>query len=586
MALRSPIVSVLGHVDHGKSSILDAIRGTNIIASEAGAITQAIGASIIPLETLKQKCGKLLSALNMKLTIPGLLFIDTPGHAAFTSLRKRGGTLADIAIVVVDINEGFKPQTLEAIEILKSTKTPFIVAANKLDLTPGYKSQKESVLGDIQAQRPDVVTTVETKIYEIVGKLHEVFGLQAERFDRIESFTKQVGIVPTSAKAGLGISELLMVLAGLAQKFLEEGLSCNVEGPGKGTILEVKEAQGFGTTIDVILYDGVIKKNDTLVIGALDGPFVTKVRALLEPNPLQEMRDKKSKFKNIPEAVAATGVKIACPDLDRAIAGMPVRVANTPEDAERLKEELAKQIGESLVDTEDRGIIIKADTIGSLEALTVLLKEKEIPVRKASVGAISKKDIADAESNYEQDPLHSVIIGFNIPVVESTEKVKIITSEIIYQLLDSLEVWQSEKSKQQEAKQLESVMRPSKIEILQGCIFRQNNPCVAGVEVLAGTLRADSRLMNKQGEKLTYVKSIQKNKENISFLARGEQAAVSMPGVTAGRQVDEHDVLYSFITEENFRKLKELKEFLSGDEKTTLKEIAEIMRNKNSLWGV
>ncbi|MAE13664.1 translation initiation factor IF-2, partial [Candidatus Woesearchaeota archaeon] len=247
MATRSPIVSVLGHVDHGKSSILDRIRGTNIVAGEAGGITQAIGASIIPLETIQKKCGKLLEALNMDLTIPGLLFIDTPGHAAFTNLRKRGGNLADIAILVVDLNEGLKAQTKEAIEILLSYKTPFIIAANKLDLVPGYRKASEFVIQDIEAQSPRTKELIQTKIYELVGQIFDLTKLESDRFDSVDDYTKKLAIIPTSAVSGQGISELLMVLTGLAQRYFEEHLKIDVEGMGKGTILEVKEEKGLGT---------------------------------------------------------------------------------------------------------------------------------------------------------------------------------------------------------------------------------------------------------------------------------------------------------------------------------------------------
>ncbi|MCX6707042.1 MAG: GTP-binding protein [Candidatus Woesearchaeota archaeon] len=255
--LRSPICSVLGHVDHGKSSILDSIRGTCVVKGEAGLITQAIGASIIPLGTIKAKCGKLLETMNMTFTIPGLLFIDTPGHAAFTSLRKRGGALADIAIVVIDINEGFKPQTIEAIEILKNNKTPFIIAANKIDLIPGWKISQKSILQNIMEQSPDVITKIDMKLYEIVGQIHEKFSMNSERFDRVDDFTKQIAIVPCSAKTGEGLQELIMVIAGLAQRFLEKALDFNIDGPAKGSIMEVKEDKGLGKTIDVIIYDGL-----------------------------------------------------------------------------------------------------------------------------------------------------------------------------------------------------------------------------------------------------------------------------------------------------------------------------------------
>jgi translation initiation factor 5B len=586
MAIRSPIVSVLGHVDHGKSSILDAIRGTNILATEAGAITQAIGASIVPLDQIKKRCGPLLQTMKLNFTIPGLLFIDTPGHAAFSNLRKRGGNLADIAVVCIDINEGFRPQTIEAIEILRNYKTPFIIAANKLDLISGYKKKSDFVLKDIQEQDPAWITSFETKMYEIVGQMHEKFGMESERYDRVENFTRQIAIIPTSALHNHGISELLVMLTGLAQRFLEENLKLEAEGPGKGTILEVKETLGFGMTIDVILHDGVIKVNDTIVVGGIDKPVITKVKALLEPNPLQEMRDKKSKYKNIREAVAATGLKIAAPDLDAVVAGMPLRVAPTKNDIDAISQEIQAEVEEVLIQTDKDGIIIKADTLGSIEALGVLLRDKGIKIRKASVGAISKKDLVDAESNYEQDSLSAVILGFNIPKEQSTDRVKIITSNVIYHIIDEFEKWQAYERKRQESKELDLLIRPVKMEVLQNCIFRQSNPCVAGVEVLAGTLKAGMPLMNKEGRQLTSVKSIERNKESVQQLLKGEQAALALPNIIAGRQLFEHDILYSAIPEDQFREMKKLAKFLRGDEVQAMKEIAEIKRKENPLWGV
>ncbi|MBW2977979.1 translation initiation factor IF-2, partial [Candidatus Woesearchaeota archaeon] len=403
-AIRSPICTVEGHVDHGKTSILDRIRGTSVVTGEAGKITQAIGASIIPLSTIQKTCGPLLQALKMQFTIPGLLFIDTPGHAAFTALRKRGGNLADIAVVVIDINEGIMPQTKEAIEILKSYKTPFIVAANKIDLIPGFKHKEgKPILQTIQEQDPKVITQIETKLYELVGKIHEM-GFESERFDRVENHTKQIALVPTSAVTGDGIPELLMVITGLAQKYLEECLKCDTEGQAKGIILEVKEEKGLGTTIDVILYDGNLKKNDTIVIGSLTQPIVTKVRALLEPAPLAEIREKKTKFKPVQRVTAATGVKISAPELENTTAGMPLLSA-TPETLEKAKAEVQKEVEEVLIETDKSGVIVKADTLGSLEAVDKLLKEKQITIRKASIGNVSKKDISEAESIYEKDPL-------------------------------------------------------------------------------------------------------------------------------------------------------------------------------------
>ncbi len=266
--IRSLICTTLGHVDHGKSSILDSIRGTAVVNGEAGAITQAIGASIIPLETIRGICGDLLGKLGMELTIPGLLFIDTPGHEAFASLRKRGGNLADIAIVVIDINDGFKPQTIESLELLKASKTPFIIAANKIDLINGWQTQEGTLLEKVEKQSEGVRKQLDEKLYTLVGSLAE-HGFNGDRFDRVSDFTNQIGIVPVSAHTKDGMSELLMVITGLAQKFLEKGLEFTKDGPAKGSIMEVKEVKGIGKALDVIIYDGTLRKGDEIVIGVV-----------------------------------------------------------------------------------------------------------------------------------------------------------------------------------------------------------------------------------------------------------------------------------------------------------------------------
>jgi len=585
--IRSPICVVLGHVDHGKSSILDTIRGTAIVETEAGKITQAIGASIIPLDTIKKVCGDLLNKLNLTFTIPGLLFIDTPGHAAFTNLRRRGGNIADIAVLVVDINEGFKPQTIEAIEILKQYKTPFIIAANKLDLIPGFMHTEGGVLQIISKQHSQVQQEIDKKMYELIGKFYEM-GFQAERFDRVSDYTKELAIVPCSAKQNIGIPELLMVITGLAQKYLESCLTYDTEGNAKGTILEVKEDKGLGTTIDVIIYSGTLKHDDIIVIGSLDKPIVTKVRALLEPEPLAEMRDKKSKFINVKDVVAATGVKISAPDLNNVVAGMPLR-STTKDELEKTKEEIQREINEVLIETDKQGIVIKADTLGSLEALTQLLKEKGIKIRSASIGNISKKDISDAESNYEKNPLDSVILGFNVSLcldVAKKDTVEIILNNVIYKLIEDFEKWQEHEKKFIEAREIEALVRPCKIEFLKNYVFRQNNPAVFGVDILIGVLKTNNSLMKVEGKVLGSVKGIQSENESVNRAEKGKQVAISMDHVTVGRQINEGDILYSAIPEEDFRKMKKLTKYLSRDEIILLKEIAEIMRKNNPVWGI
>ena len=329
MKTRSPIVSVLGHVDHGKTTLLDHIRGSTIASKEAGGITQHIGATEIPMDVISSICGGFLEKMNIQEQLPGLFFIDTPGHEAFTTLRKRGGSLADLAILIMDVTEGFKPQTYEALNILKSSKTPFVVAANKIDKIPGWNSTKgECFSKSVQNQHKNVVFDLDQKIYEIVGTLHEE-GFESERFDRVSNFASQITIVPISAYTGEGLPELLTMLLGLAYQYLNEQLQIEEDAPASGTVLEVKEEKGLGLTIDTILYDGVLNKDDRIMMLTKENKVIsTKIRSLLKPKPLEEIRESKTMFEDTNQIVAAAGVKIVAPHVDDVVSGSPLTVAN------------------------------------------------------------------------------------------------------------------------------------------------------------------------------------------------------------------------------------------------------------------
>lgn len=581
--IRQPIVTIMGHVDHGKTSLLDQIRGTSIASREAGAITQAIGASILPESIIRELCGSLLKQLNINLTIPGLLFIDTPGHAAFTSLRKRGGNLADIAILVVDINEGLMPQTKESLEILKSYKTPFIIAVNKIDLIEGWKQKPGTLLQNLAAQSPETQRKFETKLYDVVAQIYEL-GLQADRFDRVSDFTKQVALVPVSAKSREGLPELIVMLAGLAQRFLEQQLQFSADSPGKGTILEVKEQKGFGMVLDVILYDGSLKVNDPVIIATLDKPIQTKIKALLQPVGTAEMREKKAKFSPVKSVMAATGVRIVAQGIESAVAGMPIVKAG--DDAQKVIDEISAEVSEVVTERDVDGVVIKADSLGSLEAMMVLLKEKGIPIRRSSIGPVSKKDLADAETMLTKDPLHAVILGFNIPKPDAATTAHVICNDVVYRLLEEYDIWKVEMQKKIESSAISTLTSPCKIELLRGYVFRQSNPAVVGVEIVLGSLKSNTPLMNKKAEQLTVVKGIQLEQKNVESAEKGKQVAISLPNVIVGRQVNEGDILYSMISEAEFRKFKEFREHLTEDQKTVLKEIAELMRHDNPVWGV
>ncbi|MBU3901906.1 MAG: translation initiation factor IF-2, partial [Candidatus Thermoplasmatota archaeon] len=432
--IRQPIVSVLGHIDHGKTQLLDSIRGSTVIEREAGRITQHIGATEVPIDVIYRICGSLLG--RKRFTFPGLLFIDTPGHQAFTTLRARGGALSDLAVLVVDINEGFKPQTVESLNILKRYKTPFVVAANKIDLINGWVSEKKPFAESYKKQVERAMDVVDEKIYEIVGKIYN-YGFSSERYDRVADFTKNIAIVPISAKTGEGIQDLLMVLVGLAQRFLEKQLKTE-EGPGEGTVLEVKEEKGLGPTVDVIIYNGSVKQGDTIVLGGIDRPIVTKVKALLKPKPLDEIRDPTERFKSVKNVSAASGVKISGKHLEDVIAGAPLKVVvNNMDEVVRSIQSECKIV----IETEEDGVVVKADAIGSLEGLAFELKNKGVPIKKAEVGDVSRRDVTEAST--VSDPLRRAVLGFNVKVLPDVKEgqAKLFVNNIIYKLLDDYEEW-------------------------------------------------------------------------------------------------------------------------------------------------
>ncbi len=569
--IRQPIVVLVGHIDHGKSSILERLKEIVVTKQEAGGITQTIRSYNLPIDMIQKKCKDLLK--EKAFSVPGLVILDTPGHAAFNNMRKRGGNLADIAILVIDVNEGIMPQTVESIEVLKAYKTPFIVALNKIDNISGWYSQPDKHLkASLENQNEAVKRVFDTKFYEIVGKIYER-GFVGERYDRIEDFTKQVAIVPCSAKTGEGIPELLMVLVGLAQKFLEQSLETSVDKPGHGTILEVKDEKGIGTILDAVIYDGQIRRGDQIVIGGISEPIVTKIRGLFEAE--------RGKMKPIESANAAAGVRIVAPDVKGVVSGMPLLVANS--NLEDAKEKVQDEVDEVVIETDNEGVVVKADSLGSLEALIGLLKEKGISIKKASVGEITKKDLADASA--EEEPLNKVILAFNVSPVEAKD-VKIISNNVIYKIIEDYVSWQEEERKKQEEKNLESLIRPAKMEIIKGCIFRQSNPCVVGVRILEGTLKPDVELMKANGNKAGYVKSMQVENETVKSAERGKEVAISIPGIIGGRQILEMDILYVDMPEQHFRDLKKFKKLLKPAEIELLKEIAEIKRKENNLWGV
>ncbi len=587
--MRSPITVILGHVDSGKTSLLDKVRGTAVQSRESGGITQHIGASFFPIETVTALCGSLLAPSKKKLEIPGILIIDTPGHSSFMNLRQRGASAANFAILVIDVRRGIQPQTVESLRILVKQKVPFLIAANKIDRLPGWKSYPDfPLLKSLSKQSSGTLEALQSVIYEIMSELSH-FKLETERFDRIKNFAKHIAIIPTSAVTGEGIPEMFLVLASLTEQYLRSQLELHLD-KGKGVVLEVKKEVGMGTTLDVILFDGTIKQNSQIVLAGTNGPISTSVRAILLPKELDEIRDPRKKFDSVELAVAAIGVKLAAPNIDEAIAGSSLYVVDEDE-RDDAKQQIEEELASILVETDEAGVIVKADTLGSLEALVTFLRDSNIQIRFADVGDVSKKDVYQASLSREKNEFYGIILGFRVNILPDAQdegtklQIPIIQNDIIYRLAEEYEAYQYEVQQRLEQEAIKDITRPSKIKVLP-YVFRQSKPCILGIEVLSGILTPQVDLVNRENKKIGHLTRIEDRGETLSQAKVSAQVAVAIRGPTAGRQIKEGDELWVDVPEPDARKITEQK-ILSGTEMDALTELIEIKRRTvNKYWAM
>ncbi|MDG1545576.1 MAG: translation initiation factor IF-2 [Candidatus Poseidoniia archaeon] len=582
--LRQPIVAVLGHVDHGKTSLLDYVRGTAVVKREAGAITQHIGATEVPYDTVSKICGPLLK--DGTTNLPGLLFIDTPGHHSFSTLRSRGGALADIAVLVVDITEGFKPQTIESINILKQHKTPFILALNKIDKLPGWRTKSGSFLANKANQSQMVQQTFQTRMYEIIGELG-THGFDSALFTDIQDFQKTIALIPTSVKdTGEGVPELFMILMGLAQKYLRGRLLLS-EGSSEGTVLEIKEEKGLGKTLGVIIYNGILQASDTLIIGAQPEPIVTRVRSLLRPKPLDEIRDPRQQFDSVKVIGAAAGLKVVAPDIEGVVAGAPFYSASSEDEIDAALDRLTDSM-KSNVKCTDEGVVIRADAIGSLEALAYELSAVNIPIVKAVVGDVSRRDVVTADPSDEE---YRAILAFNVKVHPDAKKelhetgVKIFESDIVYRLLEDYQEWK-EKIKDKQAQHLrEDFSHPGKFEILEGHTFRTRDPAVVGVRVLGGRIALNQAVLRNDNSVVGHIRSLRSGEQVLKEALQGDEVAIAISEATVGRQISEGDVLYIEMDERAILTIREAGVKLDPIEEDIITEMQKIKKKDQPFWA-
>ena len=552
--------------------------------------TQHVGASFLPTETLIEICRKLPGRVMREIKVPGLLMIDTPGHESFMNLRRRGGSIADIAILVIDVIKGVEPQTVESLEILKGRKTPFVVALNKIDQIPGWRAKLNSpFLESYPSQDSSVRRLLDDRMYSVMGSLSQL-GFNVDRFDRVSDFRRIVTVTPVSAKTGEGIPELIAVLVGLVQQFMVEELTVS-EASAKGAVLEVKEEVGMGVTINAIIYDGVLSSNDTIVVGGLTKPIVTKIRALLIPKPLDEMRDPRDRFLNVGSITSAAGVKIVATGLEDAVAGAPMMSVSSDEEIPEAVTEIAAEVNAVRVHVDAAGLVVKADTLGSLEALIEELTKRGFSVRLADIGDISKRDISEASISSE-DVSRRAVLAFNVKVLPDAEdealrlNLPIFRHKIIYGLIDDYAAWQSVVKQEVVEKELGGLIRPAKLTLIPGYVFRRSNPAIAGFKIDAGKVRPGYRLINLDGVIVGEIKQIQDQGKNIPEAMESSSVALSLDEPTIGRQMNEGETFLVDVPEQDARLLlSKFSSNLSEGEVSVLRKLIDLKRKTKPLWG-
>ncbi len=591
LAVRQPIVAVLGHVDSGKTTLLDSIRGTGVQGREAGGITQHIGASFLPPDIIKEKCGRLHQKLQSGADIPGILVIDTPGHEVFKNLRSRGGSAADIAVLVIDAARGFQPQTRESLDILRARKVPFVIALNKCDQLSGWRTLDTPYISEsVTKQDISVRKQLDTSIYDVVGTL-SVLGYKSEAFYRVKDYKSEVAIIPVSARRGMGIPELLTVLVALTQQYMQARLEQKAKEP-RGIVLEANHEPGLGDTANIILIDGSIKKTDTLVMARRDGVIVTKPKAILLPRPLDEMRDPRDKFMAIDKVDAAAGLKIASPDMGGVLPGSTLYVSRSPDDISRYTDIIESEMRSVFIDTQSQGITLKCDTIGSLEAAVQMLNDKGVKIARADIGPVNRRDVVGARAIKEGDRRLGVILAFGVKTLpdalEESEMghIRIFSERVIYRLVDEYLQWVQDDIIHEEDAVFGEITPLAKFTLLKGYVFRNNNPAVFGIRVDAGQLRTKVPFMNESGRRVGVIHQLQHDGQSISRAETGQEVACSVRDITVGRHVFEDGIYYTLPGSRDAKNLQgRFIDRLSKDQRQALDYIISAQRKRDPAYA-
>lgn len=593
---RKPIVVVMGHVDHGKTSLLDSLRQSNITKGEKGGITQQIGATDFPFKRIHQITGKLKSPFKIdpeNVKLPGFLMIDTPGHEAFHNLRERGSSLCDFAILVVDIEDGLMPQTKDSIKLLKDRNIPFIIAATKIDKIYGWEKYNfNSFKASYRKQSDDAKGAFYNYIeglkeafleFEINADLHYSFkNVRKNNLNLVEKEESKLKscypIVPVCSLSGEGTADIFGVLYYIMEKWMKRKVKYDSTDT-KAIIMELDQVKGYGWTADVILVNGTIQKGDKFLIYNQDEETEITVKNILTPPPLTQLGNKNS-WTSHDKVEAAMGVKIIANNIEKTFAGNNIFKITDKSDLKKYHEiiEKEKESFNSNFDFNSKGIWIQSPNRATIEALMIELKKSNIPIKGYTIGKLSEKSLNNLSAIY-QETENPFLLYFGDPDKKlcrfaQDKKIKMICSEVIYHLIEEYKKLFKDllNLKKDDLKDTSEVFLPCKMNVLKKFIINKGGngkEIILGMQIVGGKVTKNTKLcavkVDKKGKlisevvKLGKVLSIQKNKKELDDAKMGDSVAIKMDNSENhlfGRQFDDSYIIISELSRKIIDNLK------------------------------
>ncbi|MBE5730085.1 translation initiation factor IF-2 [Candidatus Parvarchaeota archaeon] len=570
--MKSPIIAFLGHVDAGKTSIMDCIRDTYFAYKEIGGLTQTIGITEVPTSRIEELSKELLEKFKVKVNVESLIFIDSPGHEAFVTLRERGASIADFAILTVDSKEGIQKQTIESINILKAYKTPFLVALTKIDMIDGYIPKKDmSFLDFINSQNPKYTQNLEERLYSLVSDLSN-YGFSSERYDRVKDFTKEVAIVPVSSVNNIGVNDLLVLIIGISQRYLPSEPTERADV----AIVEEKAIKGLGKVYDAIVYSGKINVGDRVLMETLDGVKETKIKGIMKLKPLEESRENFGRYESVGSIDAVKPIRLILQNPE-ALIGTSISVFKDETEKENIEHTMKSSI-QNYNDEKSGGVIVCADSIGSLDAMKKLSESEGIQVGLAKIGSPTKRDLDLAKVGNRAIMCFNVKIDREVTELADAEKVVLIQGKAIYSIIDQYKTLLSQQKGRELQDKLSKIILPAKFRVIEKSVFRRSNPCVFGAEILLGEIRSGYRVIKSDGKVLGRIMDIQNENKKLENAKAGDKIAVSIDDAVFGRNLYENDLLYTDIGQNDLINFEDVKDSLPEDYSLALNEIRKIKR--------